>query len=90
MSTESLRTVRDRLSEFVERANKHHERVTITRNGSTAAVLMSAEDLDSLEETIAVLSDPVAMAELEEAGRSLKDGDFVTGVDAVRALREQS
>ena len=38
MTSESLRTVRDRFSEFIERVNAHHERVVITRNGSPAAV----------------------------------------------------
>jgi len=87
MTTESLRTVRDRLSEFVERANKHHERVVITKNGSTAAVLMSADDLESLEETLAVLSDPAAMADLADAKDSVAEDHLVRGVDAVRGLR---
>jgi hypothetical protein len=39
MSTEPLRTVKDRLSEFVDRAQREHDRVTITRNGVPAAVL---------------------------------------------------
>lgn len=86
MSTESLRTVRDRFSEFVDRANKHHERVIITKNGETAAVLMSTEDLASLEETLAVLSDPEAMSELSEAESSIAVGDVIVGADAVRAL----
>ena len=87
MSTESLRTVRDLLSEFVDRAQKHHERVVITKNGATAAVLMSAEDLESLEETVALLSDDAAMAEIAEAEAAVAKGDVVVGVDAVRALR---
>ena len=33
MTTESLRTVRDRLSDFVDRAEREHERVVLTRNG---------------------------------------------------------
>lgn len=87
MTTESLRTVRDRLSEFVDRAHKHHERVVITKNGATAAVLMSADDLAALEETLAVLSDPAAMADLREAETAIASDDLVRGVDAVRGLR---
>ena len=86
MSSESLRTVRDRFSEFIERVSAHHERVVITRNGSPAAVLMSPEDLESLEETLAVLEDTDAVEELTEAHRSYLEGDVVRGVDAVRAL----
>ena len=87
MSTESLREVRSRFSEFIERVNNHHERVVITRNGSPAAVLMSPEDLESLEETLAVLGDSEAVEQLVEAHRAYVEGDAVRGVEAVRALR---
>ena len=87
MTTESLRTVRDRFSDFVERVHSHHERIVITRNGTPAAVLMSPVDLESMEETLAILSDPEAMAEIAEGLRALEEGDVVRGVEAVRALR---
>jgi prevent-host-death family protein len=87
MSSESLRTVRDRFSEFVDRVQSHHERVVVTKNGTPAAVLISPEDLESLEETVAVLGDSEAVAELVEAHRSYLEGDVVRGVEAVKALR---
>ena len=87
MASESLRSVRDRFSEFVERVSSHHERVVITRNGSPAAVLMSPEDLESLEETLAVLGDGEAVAELAEAHRAYLEDDVIRGVEAARALR---
>lgn len=49
MSSESLRAVRDRFSECIERVHAHHERVVITRNGSATAVLVRPEDLESLQ-----------------------------------------
>ena len=87
MSSESLRTVRDRFSEFIERVHKHHERVVVTRNGTPAAVLISPTDLESLEETVAVLGDSEAVEELVEAHRTYLDGEVVRGVEAVNALR---
>lgn len=48
---------------------------------------MRAEDLEALEETIALLSDDAAMAEIAEAEAAIADGDLVVGVNAVRALR---
>ena len=54
----SLATVRARLSAFVDSVDGTHERIVITRNGEPAAVLISPEDLKSLEESIALLSDP--------------------------------
>jgi len=87
MSTEALRTVKDRLSEFVERVQRQHERVVITRNGSPAAVLISPDDLEALEETVDVLSDRAAMRELREAREAVAAGDVVRGAEAVRKLR---
>lgn len=79
--------MRDRFSEFIERVNTHHERVVITRNGSPAAVLVSPEDLESLEETLEILGDEEVVAQLAEAHRAYLEGDVVRGVEAVRALR---
>lgn len=87
MTSEPLRTVRDRLSEFVERVSAHHERVVITRNGLATAVLMSPADLESLEETLAVLGDTEAVTQLVDAHRAYLNGDVVRGAEAVRALR---
>jgi antitoxin YefM len=87
MSVESVRSVRDHFSEVVERVERHHERVTVTRNGRAAAVLISPDDLAALEETIDVLSDPAALADIREADAAYARGDVVRGVDAVRGLR---
>jgi prevent-host-death family protein len=87
MEAQALRNVKDRLSEFVERVQREHDRVTITKNGVPAAVLISADDLDELEETIAVLGDADAVRELREAERAVAAGDVVRGADAVRGLR---
>jgi len=87
MSTEPLRSVRDHLSEVVDRVERHHERVTITRNGHDAAVIISPEDLAQLEETISVLNDPDALADIREADAAYARGDVLRGVDAVRALK---
>ncbi|MHB8293706.1 MAG: type II toxin-antitoxin system Phd/YefM family antitoxin, partial [Acidimicrobiales bacterium] len=53
----SLSDVRSTLSAIVERVETTHERVTITRNGRPAAVLVNPADLEALEETLDVLSD---------------------------------
>ncbi len=89
MPRESLDTVQDRFSEFVDRVSTHRERVVITHDGLPAAVLINPEVLESLEETLAVLSDPDAMADIEEARRALREGDVIQGVEAVRALRRR-
>jgi len=87
MSTESLRHVRDHLSELVDRVERHHERVMITRNGRPAAVMLSPEDLAELEETLSVLGDPAALADIREADAAYARGDVLRGIEAVRDLR---
>jgi antitoxin YefM len=87
MTAQPLRAVRDHLSEIVDRVEREHDRVVITRNGRDAAVLLSAEDLAELEETLSVLSDPDALADIREADASYASGNVVRGIDAVRALR---
>jgi len=89
MSIEPLRSVRDHLSEFVDRVQNEHERIVLTRNGHAAAVLISPEDLAQLEETIDVLSDPAALADIREADEAYARGDVVRGVDAIRQLRRR-
>jgi antitoxin YefM len=90
MTTEALRTVKDRFSEYVDRVERDHERVIVTRNGRPAAVLISTDDLASLEETLAVLGDAETMRGLREADDAVARGDVVQGVHAVRALRPRS
>jgi antitoxin YefM len=87
MSTESLRVVRDHLSEVIDRVEHQHERVVITRNGRPAAVLISPDDLDALEETLSVLNDAEALADIREADAAYARGDVTRGVEAVRRLR---
>ena len=87
MTTEALRTVKDRFSEYIDRVERHHERIVVTRNGHAAAVIISTEDLESLEETLAVLTDSHAMEGLRIGDAAVAEGDVVRGVDAVRALR---
>jgi len=52
VKTTSLADVRTQLSEYVEHVVRTHQRVTITEHGRPAAVLISAEDLEALEETL--------------------------------------
>ena len=87
MSVEPLRAVRDHLSEYVDRVEHQHERIVLTRNGHAAAILISPEDLAQLEETIDVLSDAQALADIREADQAYARGDVVRGVEAVRQLR---
>lgn len=52
MTTLPLTEAKAKLNELIDSAVNTHERVTITRHGRPAAVLISVEDLESIEETL--------------------------------------
>ncbi len=64
MTTIPIATARANLSQLVEDASSTHERIEITKNGRRAAVLLAADDYDSMVETIAVLSDAESLLKL--------------------------
>ncbi|HTA33137.1 MAG TPA: type II toxin-antitoxin system Phd/YefM family antitoxin [Solirubrobacteraceae bacterium] len=70
-----LSSVKAHLSELVDRVEDQHDRVVLTRNGKPAAVLISHDDLESLEETLSILSDPAVMAQIHESERALAGGE---------------
>src|SRR6266545_2384104 len=72
-----LSLVKARLSELVDRVEGEDERIVVTRNGRAVAVLISADDLESLEETLAVLSDRELMRRVREGERAAERGDVV-------------
>jgi len=83
MITLPIAEVRANLSKLVEEAERTHQRVEVTKNGRRAAVLMSADDYDSLMETLDILGDVATMADLREA-ESLTDDQWIPG-DVVQA-----
>ena len=76
-TTTSLAHVKAHLSAIVSSVHDTHERVVITRNGEPAAVLMSPDDLASLEETVDILSSKGLMADLGQARAEIESGDTV-------------
>lgn len=84
MSTLSLSDAKARLSEIADEVDRTHERVLITKNGREYVVLISVEDLESIEATLELLADPAAQRRLRKAERDVAAG---RGVDA-DTLRE--
>jgi antitoxin YefM len=73
--TMPLAKVKAHLSEVVDRVTSSHERVDITRHGRREAVLIAADDLDALEDTLDVLSNPSAVREIAEAREAAALGE---------------
>jgi prevent-host-death family protein len=87
----ALADAKNRLSEVVERLEREHGRVVITKHGRPAAVMLSVEDLESLEETLAILSDPTLMRSIRRSQREADAGkaNRLTREEAL-ALRNRS
>lgn len=81
MTTVPLGEAKDRLSALVESAETTHDIITITRHGKAAAVLMSADDLESLHETIVWLSRSGTSTAIAEAEEAFAAGETGSGDD---------
>lgn len=79
-----LGEARDRLSEYVADVERTHERVTITRHGRPAAVLISADDLASIEETLELLGTPDAVQAIREGQADAAAAQFADN-DEIKA-----
>ena len=81
MKTLPLSEAKDKLSSLVDEAESTHEIITITRHGRPAAVLMAADDLESLHETLYWLSKPGIRDTIAAAEREYAAGETTSGED---------
>ena len=72
---------RSNLTELLDDVEDRHEHVLITRNGRPAAVMLSADEYESLEETLEILED-------EELLKALKRSDEDVKADRLSSLAE--
>ena len=89
MTTLPLSEVKARLSEIADEVDRTHERVHVTRNGREYVVLLSAQDLESLEATIELLSDATAMERLEETDAAVAAGDVTDAEEMARLMADR-
>jgi antitoxin YefM len=83
----SLAETKAHLSELVSRVHSQHDRVTVTVHGRPSAVLLSLDDLDALEETIAILSDEAAVRQLAASDAELARGEGESEDQLSEAIR---
>jgi len=63
-----------RLSELADRVEGQHDRILVTRNGRPSFVLLSPDDLESLEETLDILRDDELLASIRRSRREAAAG----------------
>src|ERR1017187_8535561 len=83
-----LADVKNRLSEVVDRLEREHGRVIITKHGHPAAVVISVEDLESLEETLDIMDSAGLLSDIRESLAELGTADeaVLSKEDALRLV----
>jgi prevent-host-death family protein len=66
--------VKAHLSELADRVERQHDRILVTRNGRPSFVLMSPDDLESLEESLDIIRDDELMESLRRSRREASEG----------------
>lgn len=82
-----LAEVRANLSKLVDEAVRTHERIEVTRQGRRAVVILSADDYDSIMETLAILSDQELMRQLQAAEAGVEAGQLYTLDEVTEEMR---
>ncbi|MFC1818366.1 type II toxin-antitoxin system Phd/YefM family antitoxin [Thermodesulfobacteriota bacterium] len=72
MKTLSVSEAKMKLSALIESIKNTEEEVLITKNGSPAAVLISPDEYESWQETLAIRSDKELTAEIQSGLIALK------------------
>jgi antitoxin YefM len=79
---------RANLTELLDDVEDKHEHVLITRNGRPAAVMVSPDEYESLEETLEILQDKDLMRALRKSEDDVRAGRL-TSLEDVRNRRDQ-
>ena len=77
----SISDARAILPDLINKVSKNMDRVTITVNGKPKAVVLSPEELESLEETAEILAIPGALESIRKGKEQIKKGQFVKLAD---------
>lgn len=80
-TTISITEARKRIFDIADEVQRPGSVYTLTDKGRPKAAVISAEEYDSLMETIEILSDPKALKRIEQAEKELANGDFVSWDD---------
>ena len=90
MTTVPLAEARANLSRLVERAATTHERIEVTKNGRRAAVILSADDYDTIMETLDILSDSDLVTAIARGEAEIRRGETSTLDEVAAGLAERT
>ncbi len=83
----TISDARATLPDLVNKVSKNMDRVTITVNGKPKAVVLSPEELESLEETAEVLAIPNILEDLAKSRKEAKKGKLIPLEEVLKDLK---
>lgn len=75
--------VKTRLPELVKGVAERDDEIVITRKGRPAAIIVSLDEYEGLRETLEILSDPEAMAQIRRSEAYFRRGGKGLTIDEV-------
>ena len=86
----ALKDVKNHLSEVVDQVEREHDRVVVTKHGRPAAVMLSVDDLASLEESLEIMGKPRLVAQIRDSLAELAQDQaaVMTKEQALELLRQ--
>lgn len=85
MNTINLTEARNSFPSVIKNVDEHYARYMITKNGKNKAVIMSPDEIEAYEETIATLSDENGLKEIAKALQERENGEVVSFDDVFGA-----
>jgi antitoxin YefM len=82
----SFTAARAGLAELLDEVQTRHEHVVITRNGRPTAIVLSTDEWEAVEETLAVLEDEEALDALRESADDVRHGRLTSLAEVRRQL----
>lgn len=83
----SISDARAILPDLINKVSENMDRVTITVNGKPKAVVLSQEELESLEETAEILAIPNIKRDLERSRRQAREGKLIPLEEVIKDLK---
>jgi prevent-host-death family protein len=89
METIPITEAKARIAELAERVAREHDHFTITRNGRADVMLISVAEYESMQETLDILGDQEAVADLRQSREDFASGDTYTAAQVRTELEHR-
>jgi antitoxin YefM len=74
----AISELRANLPDLIDQVSDKLDRLIVTVSGKPKAVVLSLEELESIEETAEILAIPGALESIKKSQKEIKEGKYVT------------